>query len=241
MKRLGVRIGAAAGIAVISIVAVAAARGVPIICPGGPCTGTEASETLEGSEDADQIDALGGDDTLHGNGADDVLRGGEGGDTSYGNLGDDRHFGGPGQDFLSEGGPEGEDFMAGGDGNDEMEGGGEADTLTGGSGNERGAVETRATRRRGDVSCFRGFCAEMFGDEGPDTLKGGEGKDYMEGEQGRDVLNGGSGADVLDAVNEDTGQRDKVVCGKGRDVVFANPNDRVADSCERVKPPQAKP
>jgi Ca2+-binding RTX toxin-like protein len=238
MKRLSVRLATATGIVAFTIVVAAAARGLPIVCEGGPCTGTEAGETLQGSEEADQMNALGGDDELDGNGGDDVMRGGEGDDDTTGSAGDDRHFGGAGTDFLSEDGPEGEDFMSGGDGADGMQGGGEADTLIGGDGNERGTGKLRAAARRGgSLSCFRGFCSEMFGDEGPDTLKGGKGKDYMEGEEGKDTYNGGPGDDVIDAADQDTAARETVVCGKGKDVVFANGNDRVADDCERVKPP----
>ena len=116
----------------------------------------------------------------------------------------------------------------------------------GGKGNDRFQQKTskpRSSYQRGfgfgTVSCFRGFCSRLFGDQQNDILKGGRGKDYMEGEEGRDKMFGGKGDDVIDAANDDTkGARDVVVCGEGRDVVFANPSDEVADDCEKVKPPQ---
>ena len=69
-------------------------------------------------------------------------------------------------------------------------------------------------------------------------MNGGEGKDYLEGEQGRDKHFGGPGADVIDSANDDTpGVKDKVSCGPGRDIVFANARDKVADDCEVERPP----
>ena len=90
----------------------------------------------------------------------------------------------------------------------------------------------------GSQSCFRDYCAQLFGDLGNDSIFGGRGNDYIEGEQGRDKMSGGKGADVIDAANDDTpGAKDVVVCGRGIDTVFANAADKVADDCERVKPP----
>ena len=248
MNRLRLRIGIATGLAMLLVTAVAIAGAPDVNCTGGPCTGTPESEVLIGSNLADQINALAGNDFLDGNDADDVLRGGEGSDETQGDDGDDRHIGGPGGDYMSEfgiflargGGTSGEDIMRGGKGSDYAEGAFEADTLVGGKGNERGQEISRIRsrqRRGGSASCYQGFCSALYGDEGNDTIKGGKGKDYMEGEQGRDVHDGGPGDDVIDAANEDTGAKDKVICGDGKDIVFANPNDKVADDCEKVKPP----
>ena len=248
MNRLGLRIGIATGVAALSVTAAAIAGAPPVNCTGGPCTGTPGSEALIGSELPDQINALAGNDLLEGNGAGDVLRGGKGSDQTNGDEGDDRHIGGPGNDNLSEFGilirqrgpsETGEDVLRGGKGSDYAEGGLEADTILGGKGNER-QVEGPARRGIfGSSSCFRGFCSRLYGDPGNDTINGGKGKDYMEGEEGTDTHIGGPGDDVIDAANDDTkGAKDKVECGPGRDVVFANPPDKVADDCEKVKPPQ---
>ena len=129
--------------------------------------------------------------------------------------------------------------MKGGKGADYAGGRRGKDTLVGGRGSDRlSGRADRASEAPAAESCFRGFCAQLFGDQGNDSINGGKGKDYMEGEQGRDKMSGGKGADVIDAANDDTpGVKDKVVCGKGIDIVFANDADEVADDCERVKPP----
>ena len=43
---------------------------------------------------------------------------------------------------------------------------------------------------------------------------------------------GGAGND---RINVRRGGRDNVICGPGRDVVFADPGDTVADDCEIVR------
>jgi Ca2+-binding RTX toxin-like protein len=53
----------------------------------------------------------------------------------------------------------------------------------------------------------------------------------LAGGKGRNTLSGGSGNDVLDITG---GRRDKAACGKGRDRVKADANDKVV-GCERVK------
>jgi Ca2+-binding RTX toxin-like protein len=218
MKRLGIGLAVLAAIGA-AVATIAVAGGVK--CTGGPCTGTNDDDFMNGSDLADQISALGGDDFIGGNGGNDLIRGGEGADVS---------IGGPGTDVMKDG--KGADGPAGGEG---------ADTIKAGKGNDRFRdFPIRQSRQGGGTeSCFRGFCAAMFGDEQNDVLKGGKGRDYMEGEQGRDKMFGGKGDDVIDAANDDTpGAKDLVKCGDGRDVVFANGRDEVADDCERVKPPQ---
>jgi hypothetical protein len=76
---------------------------------------------------------------------------------------------------------------------------------------------------------------------GNDTLRGGKGNDRLEGGAGNDVLDGGRGLDVLlggagkDTLKSRDGQRDRVDCGPGRDLVLADRRDTVAKSCEVVK------
>ena len=229
---------------------VALAGAPDVNCTGGPCTGTSEGETLNGTDQADQINALGGNDFLDGHLGNDALRGGPGSDESEGDGGDDRHVGGPGNDSMSEFGAiifprgasadSGEDIMRGGGGSDFAEGNDRGDTILGGRGNERLRQATRASRHQrgifGPASCFRGFCSRLYGDAGNDTINGGRGKDYMEGELGADTYVGGPGDDVIDAINEDSGARDKVSCGPGNDFVFAAPSeDKVADDCEHVR------
>jgi Ca2+-binding RTX toxin-like protein len=229
------KLGIAATIATLTVaVGIASARG-PLFCPmgGGPCNGSDSPETIVGSIESDQINALGGGDQIFANEGADVIRAGAGNDRTEGGAGRDRHIGGGSQG--------GADTMKGGKGNDFAEGNQEGDTILGGKGNDREIVETiRASQRRGGPSaCFQGFCSNLYGDTGNDTIKGGKGQDILEGEQGRDKHFGGKGDDVIDAANDDTpGVRDIVKCGPGRDVVFANPPDEVANDCEVEKPPR---
>jgi arylsulfatase A-like enzyme len=74
-----------------------------------------------------------------------------------------------------------------------------------------------------------------------DTLSGGEGDDVLFGRAGRDRLVGGPGGDVFyggygpDRVEARDGTRDVIVCGPGRDVVFADLLDGVGRGCEVVR------
>jgi len=63
-------------------------------------TGTVASQSLAGGNDADFLYGLGGDDRLFGNSGDDVLEGGTGDDVLEGGAGVDRIYGGAGNDVI---------------------------------------------------------------------------------------------------------------------------------------------
>ena len=65
--------------------------------------GNDASESLEGTADADEIRGERGDDTLSGLGGNDVLRGGKGNDALFGGDGNDRLRGEAGDDVLTGG------------------------------------------------------------------------------------------------------------------------------------------
>jgi Ca2+-binding RTX toxin-like protein len=94
--------------------------------------GTNQSEFLKGTADADLIQGLRGRDTLRGGAGDDRLEGGDGNDSLVGGRGDDTLDGGNGQDTLL-GGP-GDDLLMGGNGRDQLTGGAGSDTLIGGLG-----------------------------------------------------------------------------------------------------------
>ncbi|WP_298983128.1 LamG-like jellyroll fold domain-containing protein [uncultured Roseibium sp.] len=66
-------------------------------------TGTDAGETLEGTEDADAIDAGLGNDIVNGKGGNDILQGGYGNDELNGGDGNDVLDGGHGEDILNGG------------------------------------------------------------------------------------------------------------------------------------------
>ncbi len=217
MNRVG-RIVALCGLASLVVASVALARGLPINCTGGVCTGTSGSDSINGSNFKDDIRALAGDDALFGNLADDILRGGIG------------------RDLLSEEEEPSEDRLLGGKGGDYLEGGLQADVLRGGAGDER----EQGLMRGDPLPDF--YVVSMFGDPGNDTLAGGSGNDSMEGEEGRDKMSGGAGSDYLDAIDDDPpGTRDKLKCGKGFDRFRARPEDEVADDCEKRVPAPLAP
>ena len=89
----------------------------------------------------------------------------------------------------------------------------------------------------------------LAGGPGHDRVLGGAGGDRLEGDAGNDVLNGGTGDDELlgggglnryvggsgdDAINSANGSEEVVACGPGRDVVRADPRDRLSN-CERAR------
>jgi len=69
------------------------------------------------------------------------------------------------------------------------------------------------------------------GRPGDDCLSGGAGSDTVRGGGGGDRLKGGAGDDRLRAVD---GARDTIRCGRGRDRVNADGQDRAMPSCESV-------
>jgi Ca2+-binding RTX toxin-like protein len=72
----------------------------------------------------------------------------------------------------------------------------------------------------------------LFGEAGNDRLFGGPGKDLLVGGPGHDRFVGGCGNDVIKA--RDHVRRERIGCGAGRDVVYADKRDVVARNCERV-------
>lgn len=65
-------------------------------------------------------------------------------------------------------------------------------------------------------------------------LLGGPGNDHLWGGCGHDAVAGGGGGPRNDRIDVLDSARDRVRCGSGTDVVFADGVDRVASSCERV-------
>ena len=98
--------------------------------------------------------------------------------------------------------------MRGRDGDDDVAGGFDRDFISGGDGDDR-----------------------LAGGFGNDSLTGDAGDDRLQGGDGRNVYLAGDGNDVVDSAN---GVREtRVNCGRGRDTVRADANDRVR-GCERV-------
>ena len=112
-------------------------------------------------------------------------------------------------------------------GNDRVSGGRGNDCIVGGKGNDRLAgaqgKDTLIGGRGGD---------NLNGSSGADRLLGGSGRDSINAAFGRDRVSGGAGADSINVAT--AGPAARVNCGKGRDVVRSNTNERRRiRGCER--------
>jgi len=116
-------------------------------------------------------------------------------------------FGLGGKDKISGG--RGNDCIVGGKGSDRLAGAQGKDTLIGGAGRDK-----------------------LDGGSEADKLMGGSGRDFINSANGRDKVYGGKGND---AINVSTaGPAAKVKCGKGKDTVRFNHNERRrVKGCER--------
>lgn len=178
--------------------------------------GTEADESMAGSNFADTLLGAGGDDTLFGQKGNDQLFGGEGDDVLDGQDGNDSVSGGAGDDVLD--GSAGNDQLAGGEGFDLLSGGAGSDQLFGGEDDDAldGGVDD-------DV---------LHGEAGADALEGGEGDDFLFGGADADDLEGGAGADILngdegdDRLAGDAGD-DLLQGGAGNDIYTVGAGDGV--------------
>ncbi|MDP8943248.1 MAG: hypothetical protein M3N16_03915, partial [Actinomycetota bacterium] len=188
---------------------------------------------LRGSAGNDTIDSLGAGDCLFGLGGLDLLSGGTGDDRADGGEGSDVLAGGPGDDTLLGGGLR--DFLSGGPGTDRIDGGGGPSVANGAQGNDvllgGDAIDSLNGGADEDRISGRGGRDGITGASGDDRLFGGDGPDRLEGGLGADAISGGAGDDSIVAAD---GKRDRVRCGGGRDVVWADRGDRLAGDCERV-------
>ena len=135
------------------------------------------------------------------------LFGTEGDDSLFGDGGNDVLFGNGGNDYVD--GEDGDDELHGGPGDDQIYGRNDNDVILGNEGNDY-----------------------LEGDRGDDTINGGPGNDRIYGNLGIDTIAGDEGDDRINVVD---GLADKVSCGDGNDVVFADPADIVASDCESVR------
>ena len=128
--------------------------------------------------------------------------------------------------------------ISGAAGNDRLAGRGD-DTINGNSGDDilraGWAGENTIRGGSGDDGLIGGGSTDfLVGGSGRDRLRGAPGKDSIDGGLGRDLLIGGFDNDRIVA-RERSGERDRVSCGPGRDVVIADRKDAVSDDCERVR------
>lgn len=197
-----------------------------------PVYGTDAGETLSGSELDNTIDGRGGDDWVFGNSGNDTIYGGAGADLLFGGNGDDTIytdgvdqiiFGDAGFDrvFVTEvtggsiliGDGQGIEEIYGNSGNDIVDGQFSHDAIVafGGGGNDL---------------LFSGSGADSLdGGAGDDTLWGGANSDVLTGGAGNDDLFGGTGGDRfvfagadfgIDVINDFSAAEDKIdLTGQG--------------------------
>jgi Ca2+-binding RTX toxin-like protein len=188
--------------------------------------GTDLENTLNGTNAADLILALGGNDTVNGNDGDDCLFGNDGNDTITGGNGVDKILGGDGDDVVRLNAAEGQfDRVDGGDGTDEVRGNGgnvlvfdnfgfngqyvNFELLTNGARGVAGNANTNTLNFTG-VALFTGqpTLPGVSGQDGNDTItasdqtdniaySGGNGDDTLIGQARNDNLQGGDGSDSI--------------------------------------------
>ncbi len=194
-----------------------------VTCIGGECLGTEANDTITGSDLRDRIFALGGNDTVEAGKGFDIIEGGDGDDELHGGAGTDELFGGAGKDTYF--GDDAWDFMQEDDNivsNDVMHGGSGLDGLQGGGGDDELYGE--------EGNDAFGADPNLWGGPGNDVVDGGPGDDAFAGQQGNDTLIGGEGDDFIFAqVDESRRAKDTIHCGPGNDEVMANRRDIIID------------
>lgn len=122
--------------------------------------GTNASETINGTNAGDIILAVSGNDTVNGGGGNDIITGGNGNDVLNGDAGSDLIDGGNGNDTINGG--SGSDFLYGANGNDTLDGGTGSDLLLGGNGDD--VLIYRVSENAGSQDVYSG-------DNGRDTLR----------------------------------------------------------------------
>ncbi|HEV2060430.1 MAG TPA: calcium-binding protein, partial [Solirubrobacteraceae bacterium] len=167
--------------------------------------GTDAGERIRGTIAGDEIFGFGGNDSISGFQGRDCIDGGRANDRLDGGDDNDKLVGGHGRDRLA--GDDGRDELYGGTSNDRLDGGTGTDMLAGGGGSD-----------------------DLIGSAGSDRLFGESGHDRIVAGGGRNQIDGGSGNDSIEARN---GERDRIICGPGRDRVRADRYDRL-NGCEIV-------
>jgi VCBS repeat-containing protein len=118
--------------------------------------GTNASETINGTNQGDIIIAGNGNDTVNGGGGNDIITGGNGNDTLNGGAGSDIIDAGNGNDIVNGGA--GTDILLGGNGDDTLDGGSGSDILGGGNGND--ILIYRASENTGANDIYDGGSGE---------------------------------------------------------------------------------
>ncbi len=196
-------------------------------------SGSNADDILEGTEEADLVDAGSGDDMALMFANNDTLLAGAGDDMGFAGQGDDLLFGDAGNDLLwgdSDndtliGGPSGaapvgdageKDTLYGNRGDDLLAGSLGQDNIHGGQGNDiahGGKDNDMVFGELGDDT--------LMGEQGDDTIIGGTSNATTEDIGGRDLLFGGMGEDFL----EGNQGNDTLVAGEGNDIAHGGKDD----------------
>jgi Ca2+-binding RTX toxin-like protein len=101
--------------------------------------------------------------------------------------------------------------------------------------------KTLSGTARSDHLTGTAFADVLNGLGGNDVLRGGGGNDVLRGGDGNDLLDGGPGLDTLvggngnDTLRARDGKRDRVDCGRGRDIATVDRFDLVSPNCELVR------
>jgi len=171
--------------------------------------GTEGSDNIHATIQADLILAKGGNDKIDSSSSGDCVVAGEGNDKVRSEAGDDVVLGGGGNDYINSG--SGNDRVWGGSGNDNIDSGTGDDLVYGESGEDHidGGSDNDT----------------IYGGSENDTLRGGQGNDNLYGEGGNDNIHAGSGDDLLDG-GPDT---DNLHGNSGTDTCIAG---ETTSSCE---------
>jgi hypothetical protein len=171
--------------------------------------GDDGDDVINGTPDRDGVFAKGGADDVFGLADDDCLFGGRGNDAVEGGPDDDYVNGDPDNDKVD--GNAGSDDARGQNGNDKVNGGpGDDRRVSGGAGDDK-------------VRGGPGDDRLIKGDGGNDVINPGDGQDYV---------HAGGGRDVIDAAD---GDRDKIVCGAGKDKAIVDVDDTVDPDCNNVQ------
>jgi Ca2+-binding RTX toxin-like protein len=188
----GIKVGMAAAIVGLTLLAPAAAQAKPK-CEGRKATtvGGKGDNVIKADKHGVQVIVAGpGDDLIIAKRNKDIICGGPGDDRIMGGTGRDQIHGGPGNDFI-DGGP----------GSDKLLGDGDNDTIVGGPGGENahgGPGDDRMFGELQDDDLFGEAGNDLLvGGHGIDDLRGGIGDDWIRGDVNRDRYNGEAGNDTL--------------------------------------------
>lgn len=188
--------------------------------PAPDINGSTADDTLDGTQDGEEIYAGAGNDVIAAWSGDDLVQGGEGNDFVLGEGGRDLIYGGAGADLVDGG--SGNDTIWMGDGDDEIADVGIA------------PAPEFDTGSAGDDKISGGDGDDLMGDwQGANTLTGELGDDFLVTTDDRDtasadLLFGGWGQDTVFGDDGDT------MTGGGFDDFFVVNTDETTDSAVTI-------